>query len=302
MRDLLYVPPGRVEASSAIGLFVPEFSNPVFAALAEAMEMHAARERARDDPLQHARLRRPRARLRAHAPRARRRGDGLHLRRDHRRARESTRTTRKLLERGARLVFVNGGSEELDVTSVGVDERAAGRIATEHLIELGHERIGFVAGHGLRAARPARRRSGASTRCAPPTSTTGSSRTRRSRSAADARHCASCSRSRGGAADRGDLLERPHGDRRDAGSGGCAACACRRSSRSSASTGSTRPRGRTLRSRPSSSRSTRSRVRRSRRCGGRSSGRPSGSRATSSGRGFVRGGTTARAVERRSTS
>ena len=43
MRELLYVPPGRVEPSSAIGLFVPEFSNPVFAALAEAMEMHAAR-------------------------------------------------------------------------------------------------------------------------------------------------------------------------------------------------------------------------------------------------------------------
>jgi len=52
----------------------------------------------------------------------------------------------KLLERGARLVFVNGGSEDLDVTAVGVDERAAGRIATEHLIALGHERIGFVAG------------------------------------------------------------------------------------------------------------------------------------------------------------
>jgi len=43
-------------------------------------------------------------------------------------------------------VFVNGASEQLEVTSVGVDERAAGRIATEHLIELGHERIGFVAG------------------------------------------------------------------------------------------------------------------------------------------------------------
>ena len=54
---------------------------------------------------------------------------------------------RQLLERG-RLVFVNGGAESLDVTSVGVDERAAGRIATEHLIELGHERIGFVARRG----------------------------------------------------------------------------------------------------------------------------------------------------------
>jgi LacI family transcriptional regulator len=43
MRELLYVPSRPVETSSAIGLFVPEFSNPVFAALAEAMEMHAAR-------------------------------------------------------------------------------------------------------------------------------------------------------------------------------------------------------------------------------------------------------------------
>jgi DNA-binding LacI/PurR family transcriptional regulator len=52
----------------------------------------------------------------------------------------------QLVERGARLVFVNGGSEELEVTSVGVDERAAGRMATEHLIGLGHRRVGFVAG------------------------------------------------------------------------------------------------------------------------------------------------------------
>ena len=53
---------------------------------------------------------------------------------------------RRLLDEGARLVFVNGGSEQLDVTSVGVDERAAGRLATEHLLELGHTRIGFAAG------------------------------------------------------------------------------------------------------------------------------------------------------------
>src|SRR3990172_12690758 len=43
MRELLYVSPGRLEPSGAIGLFVPEFGNPVFAALAEAMETHAAR-------------------------------------------------------------------------------------------------------------------------------------------------------------------------------------------------------------------------------------------------------------------
>ena len=101
----------------------------------------------------------------------------------------------KLLERGARLVFVNGGSEDLDVTSVGVDERIAGRIATEHLIELGHERIGFVAGDEY--ALPTReKRSGTWTHCARRGFRTASSRTRRSRWAAGARLCASCSRSR----------------------------------------------------------------------------------------------------------
>jgi LacI family repressor for deo operon, udp, cdd, tsx, nupC, and nupG len=43
-------------------------------------------------------------------------------------------------------VFVNGSAESLDMTSVGVDERAAGRLATEHLLSLGHRRIGFAAG------------------------------------------------------------------------------------------------------------------------------------------------------------
>ena len=41
MRDLLYVPPGRTEPSGAIGLLMPEFGNPVFAALAQAMETRA---------------------------------------------------------------------------------------------------------------------------------------------------------------------------------------------------------------------------------------------------------------------
>jgi len=38
--------------------------------------------------------------------------------------------------------------ETLDVPHVGVDERAAGQIATQHLLDLGHRRIGFVAGPG----------------------------------------------------------------------------------------------------------------------------------------------------------
>jgi DNA-binding LacI/PurR family transcriptional regulator len=146
MRDLLYVPPGRVEASSAIGLFVPEFSNPVFAALAEAMEMHAARSGLATILCNtHGSAGRERDYVRMLLERG---VEGmLFISAEITDVRGRHSHYAKLLERGARLVFVNGGSEALDVTSVGVDERAAGRIATEHLVELGHERIGFVAGH-----------------------------------------------------------------------------------------------------------------------------------------------------------
>jgi DNA-binding LacI/PurR family transcriptional regulator len=144
MRDLLYVPPGRSEAS-AIGLFVPEFSNPVFAALAEAMEMHAARSGLATILCNtHGSATRERDYVRMLLERD---VEGmLFISAEITDVRGRHSHYAKLLERGARLVFVNGGSEDLDVTSVGVDERAAGRIATEHLVELGHERIGFVAG------------------------------------------------------------------------------------------------------------------------------------------------------------
>jgi len=145
MRELLYVPPGRLEPSGAIGLFVPEFGNPVFAALAEVMEMHAARaglatilcntHGSAQRELDYVRMlleRRVEGMVFISAEITDVRGEHSHY--------------AQLLQRGARLVFVNGGSEELEVTSVGVDERAAGRIATEHLIRLGHTRVGFVAG------------------------------------------------------------------------------------------------------------------------------------------------------------
>jgi DNA-binding LacI/PurR family transcriptional regulator len=145
MRDLLYVPPARPEALDAVGLFVPEFGNPVFAALAGAMETHAARaglatilcntHGSAQRELDYVRMlleRRVEGMVFISAHVTDIRGEHSHY--------------VQLLERGARLVFVNGGSEELEVTTVGVDERAAGRIATEHLIRLGHERIGFVAG------------------------------------------------------------------------------------------------------------------------------------------------------------
>jgi DNA-binding LacI/PurR family transcriptional regulator len=151
VRDLLYVPPGRVEPSGAIGLLVPEFGKPAFAALAQAMETRAtaagfatilcntAGSAERELDYVHMLLeRRVEGMVFICSEITDVRGEHLHY--------------VKLLEQGARLVFVNGASESLPVTSVGVDERASGRIATEHLLELGHRRVGFVAGDAFALA------------------------------------------------------------------------------------------------------------------------------------------------------
>jgi DNA-binding LacI/PurR family transcriptional regulator len=144
MRELLYI--AREPASSGmIGLLVPELRNPIFPALAEEMERRAreagfatilcntAGSAQREAEYVHMLLER--------------RVEGMifissevtDLRTDH------THYAR-LRGEGARLVLVNGSADSLDVTSVRVDERAAGRVATEHLIDLGHRRIGFAAG------------------------------------------------------------------------------------------------------------------------------------------------------------
>ena len=145
MRDLLYVPPGRKPATGAIGLLVPELSNPVFPALAQAMEARATEAGLatilcnttaaafREADYVHMLLDR--------------RVDGMifiscemtHLAGDH-------EHYGRLVDEGARLVFVNGALDGLDVPCVSVDERHAGYVATQHLISLGHRRIGFVAG------------------------------------------------------------------------------------------------------------------------------------------------------------
>ena len=144
MRELLYVPPGR-ERTGVIGLLVPELVNPVFPALAQAMEVRAASlgyasilcntqgSTVAETDYVHMLLER-------HVD-----GmvfiscEGADLDADH-------AHYRRLREEGARLVFVNGAVASLDAPSVGVDEVAAGQLATQHLLDLGHERIGFVAG------------------------------------------------------------------------------------------------------------------------------------------------------------
>jgi DNA-binding LacI/PurR family transcriptional regulator len=148
MRELLYVPPGRKPATGAIGLLVPELTNPIFPALAQAMEARATEAGLatilcnttsaafREVDYVHMLLDR--------------RVDGMifiscemtNLGGDH-------DHYGKLVDEGARLVFVNGALDGLEVAGVSVDERYAGYLATQHLIALGHRRIGFVAGPAM---------------------------------------------------------------------------------------------------------------------------------------------------------
>ncbi len=145
MRDLLYVPPTRRADTGLIGVLVPELANPIFPALAQAIETRAAPDGLasilcntgeaafREVDYVHMLLdRRVQGMIFISCEMTNLRGDHGHYAR--------------LVEEGARLVFVNGALHQLDVPSVGVDERAAGEIATQHLLELGHERIGFVGG------------------------------------------------------------------------------------------------------------------------------------------------------------
>src|SRR3954454_12533296 len=147
MRELLYVPDARVRAAETglIGVLVPELANPIFPALAQAIETRAAprgfasilcntHEAAfRESDYVHMLLdRRVEGMIFISCEMTNLRGDHDHYAR--------------LVDEGARIVFVNGAAASFDVPSVGVDERAAGEIATQHLIELGHERIGYVAG------------------------------------------------------------------------------------------------------------------------------------------------------------
>ena len=148
MRELLYVAREPASPTSMIGLLVPDLCNPIFPALAQAMEQQAtamgyvtilcntAGSAGREAEYVHKLLeRRVEGMIFISSEVTDMRSDHLHYVR--------------LRSEGARLVFVNGASESLDVTSVGVDERAAGRLATEHLLGLGHRRIGFAAGDAM---------------------------------------------------------------------------------------------------------------------------------------------------------
>lgn len=51
-----------------------------------------------------------------------------------------------LLKSGARMLFINGAPRNFRATSISDDELFAGQLAVEHLLKLGHRRIGFITG------------------------------------------------------------------------------------------------------------------------------------------------------------
>jgi DNA-binding LacI/PurR family transcriptional regulator len=145
MRDLLYVAPRRGTETGVLGLLLPELANPIFPALAQAIERRAAAvgfasilcntTGVVDEEVDYVHMLLDRE------------VDGMIFI-----SCEMTNLTTghdhytRLIAEGARLVFVNGALSIFDVPAVGVDEEVAGEIATQHLLELGHRRIGFAAG------------------------------------------------------------------------------------------------------------------------------------------------------------
>jgi DNA-binding LacI/PurR family transcriptional regulator len=145
MRELLYVPPGRMPATGVIGLLLPNFENPIFPTIAEALQ-------ARTADAGYASI------LCTTGSAAFREVDYVHMLLDRQVdgmifvSCEMTNMSgdhdhyARLVAEGARIVFVNGALNTLDIPSVGVDERAAAEVATQHLLALGHTRIAFASG------------------------------------------------------------------------------------------------------------------------------------------------------------
>ncbi|GAA2558255.1 LacI family DNA-binding transcriptional regulator [Winogradskya consettensis] len=53
---------------------------------------------------------------------------------------------RRLVDRPLPIVLINGYADGLDAPFISCDDRLAGELAVNHLVALGHERIGFVSG------------------------------------------------------------------------------------------------------------------------------------------------------------
>jgi len=147
LSELRYTPRGLgvLDSTGVLGLLVPELTNPVFPAFAEALEAHAA-DRGYSTVLCNTQAASVREEEYVRMLLARGVAGMIFV------SPESTDSLaphghyKRLREDGVRMVFVNGGMPTLDVPDVCVDEQVAGYLATRHLVELGHTRIGFVSG------------------------------------------------------------------------------------------------------------------------------------------------------------
>ena len=145
MRELLYVPPGRIPATGVIGLLLPNFENPIFPTIAQALQARTAAsgyasilcttESAAFREVEYVHMlldRKVEGMIFVSCEMTNLSGEHDHYAR--------------LLDDGARIVFVNGALNRLDIPSVGVDERSSAELAARHLLDLGHTRIAFASG------------------------------------------------------------------------------------------------------------------------------------------------------------
>ena len=135
----------RTRAIGLVGVLVPELRNPIFPALAEALEVELAHhgynhllctrnpglpgERAYIDMLTD------------HGVAGMIFVSGIHS--------DTTAETdqyQDLIRSGMPVAFINGYSSDLDAIFVSTDDEAAMNLAVRHLVDLGHEQIGLATG------------------------------------------------------------------------------------------------------------------------------------------------------------
>ncbi len=145
MRDVGYMPNGvartlRSGKSHTIGLMLPDSSNPYFAEIARGIQNAAFNMGYgvlvcnTDDELEKEAL--------YGTLLIEKQVDGVILIA----AGASGAHIRALQKRGIPISVVDRDSPEADVDSVQIDNRAGGRMAAQHLLDLGHRRIGCIAG------------------------------------------------------------------------------------------------------------------------------------------------------------
>lgn len=136
---------GAMHRTGVIGLLVPDLSNPVFPAFAEELETGLAQAGYsallcntrpagfREEEYTRMLLDRGVEGMVFVCP-------------DQADSTASRARYRQLRDRGVYMVFINSGAVSTEVPEITVDQQAAGYTATRHLLDLGHERIGFVSG------------------------------------------------------------------------------------------------------------------------------------------------------------